>query len=241
MFIIQNISIKRDDKTIINSITFSAKSGSIHLLLGKNGAGKSTLALTLMGHPAYTITGNAYLDGVDLLTLPVHERSKRGLFLSFQHPQEIPGVQASMFLYEACRAHGYMYTSMEEFLAHVRPYMAILALDESLLYRELNHGFSGGEKKRFELLQLFLLKPKVAILDEPDSGLDVDALQSLQKALVHIKNQLPEMIFIIITHYKKLLDVITPDHVHVIKDGCIAESGDYRLADKIFSQGYANE
>lgn len=241
MLIIENISITRDKTLIINNISLIFKPGSTHLLLGKNGAGKSTLALALMGHPAYTVSGHAYLNGIDLLTLPVHERSKQGLFLSFQQPQEIPGIQASTFLYEACRAHGQLYNTTDEFLGHVRPYMKMLNLDESLLYRELNHGFSGGEKKRFELLQLLLLQPKVAILDEPDSGLDINALQSLKEALVFVKKQLPHIILIVITHYKQLLDAIIPEQVHIIKNRSITESGDRTLADRIFSQGYLHE
>jgi len=239
MFIVENVSVFRDGNAIINGISLSCHLGSTHLLLGKNGAGKSTFALAIMGHPAYTVSGKVYLNGIDLLAIPVHERSKQGLFLSFQHPQEIPGVQASTFLYEACRAHGHTYHSMEDFLAKVRPHMKLLKLDESLLYRELNHGFSGGEKKRFELLQLLLLQPKVAILDEPDSGLDVDALKSLQDAIILIKKQFPDMILIIITHYKQLLTTVVPDYVHVMNDGVIVRSGDYTLADTVFSQGYA--
>jgi len=241
MLVVENISIMRDGNCIINNVSLCCKPGEIHLLLGKNGAGKSTIALALMGHPAYTTFGNAYLNGIDLLKLPAHERSKQGLFLSFQHPQEIPGVQVSTFLYEACRAHDQLYNTIDDFLTHVRPYMKLLNLDESLLYRELNHGFSGGEKKRFELLQLLLLQPKVTILDEPDSGLDFDALKCLKDAIILIKKQLPETILIIITHYQHLFTDITPDAVHIVDNGGISRSGDYTLADTIFSQGYANE
>lgn len=239
MLIVENISIACDGTSIITNISFSCSSGSVTLFLGKNGSGKSTLALALMGHPKYTVSGKAYLNGINLLTLPVHERSKLGLFLSFQHPQEIPGVQASTFLYESCRAHGHVYNSMDDFLFYVRPQLKLLDLDESLLYRELNHGFSGGEKKRFELLQLLLLQPRVAILDEPDSGLDVEARKVLQEVILHIKKQYPEIILIMITHYPQLVDAIIPDTVHLLNQGCIIQTGKIDMAKKIFACGYS--
>jgi len=240
MFALENFSSFRNNKTILNSISFELKTGSISVLLGKNGAGKSSLALSLMGHPAYNTSGRAYLFGVNLLELPIHERSKIGFFLSFQAPYEIPGVKTITFLYEMCRAHGQLYDSIEQFQEVVRKYIRLLKLQESLLHRELNVGFSGGEKKQFELLQLFLLKPAFVILDEPDSGLDVDKIQILCDALITLRQENPNIIILLITHYQKLLENIVPDKVFVMEQGKIILSGNYEIAEEIFQQGYDN-
>lgn len=238
MFVLNNFSAVRDNKTILDSISFELKTGSISVLLGKNGAGKSSLALSLMCHPAYKTTGSAYLFGSNLLELAIHERSKSGFFLSFQTPFEIPGVKTLTFLYEMCRAHGQLYDSIEQFQQQVKKYIQLLQLNESFLYRELNVGFSGGEKKRFELLQVFLLKPKFLILDEPDSGLDIEALEILIKALKILKEEHPNIIILIITHYKKLLESMAPDNVFVMEQGKITNSGNYSVAERIFERGY---
>jgi Fe-S cluster assembly ATP-binding protein len=238
MFILKNVSVTREQSMIVDNISLSFASGSTHILLGKNGAGKSSLTLALMGHPAYTVSGNAFLFGTDLLALPPHERSKQGLFLSFQQSPEIPGVKAETFLYEMCRSHGFLFDSITDFYHQVKPLLQLVDLPESLLGRELNHGFSGGEKKRFELLQLLLLKPKVALLDEPDSGLDRDAMYALFSVIKHIRTICPEMILLIITHYQQLLTQIKPDAVHVMKSGKIIVSGSAQLADHIFQEGY---
>lgn len=239
MLQIRNLSVSIDEKPIINSLNLSVPAGSVHAIMGLNGSGKSTLAFTLMGHPAYTITQGALaLDGQIITDLSVEKRAQTGLFLAFQHPYEIPGVTVYNFLKEAYFAIHKKVVSTKEFQELLYSKMDLLQIDHGFAYRALNHGFSGGEKKRLELLQLLVLAPKLAILDEIDSGLDVDAIKIVAIGLKAARAQNPQMSIIIITHYPRLLSFITPDMVHVMNKGAIIQSGPPSLAFDIETRGY---
>ncbi len=234
---IKNYSALLQDKKLLNNISLAIASGSVHALMGPNGSGKSTLALSLMGHPAYAVTGSVLLDGQEINTLPPHKRAQAGLFLSFQQPHEIPGVSLSSFLkasYEAVHSSIDPKTLQQE----VSAYLELLELDQSFYYRNLHEGFSGGEKKKLELLQLLLFKPKVALLDEIDSGLDVDALRVVAHALQVARKENPEMSVLLITHYQRILSYIQPDQVHLLMHGQLVQSGDHTLASTIEQSGY---
>lgn len=234
---LHNYTVFIEDKQILKNISLVLKPGSLHILMGPNGSGKSSLALSLMGHPAYIVTGTAHLNAQDLLTLSPDKRSHVGLFISFQQPHEISGLSVATYLtaiYQA--AHGHIEPALLE--KKIYYYLDLLCLDRSFYYRNVNEGFSGGQMKKFEILQLLLLKPRVAILDEIDSGLDVDALKIVAHALHVARQENPCMTLLIITHYQHLLDYTTVDAVHLLMHGTIITSGDYRLAQQIEQHGY---
>lgn len=234
-----NLQVNVEQKTILNAINLTVSPGSIHVIMGTNGSGKSTLAYALMGHPAYTITqGTIEINGQNITSLEADKRAQTGIFLSFQHPYEIPGVTVYNFIKEAYYARFKQSLNAKEFQTLLNQKMEILGLDPTFVYRPLNYGFSGGEKKKLELLQLLMLSPKVAILDEIDSGLDVDAIKMVAQGLHHAREQNPELALIIITHYPRLLSYIKPDMVHIIKSGIIQRSGSYELAQQVEQRGY---
>lgn len=238
---LKNLHIStKDSKEIIHGISLTLPNGQRHAIMGPNGGGKSTLAQALMGHPAYTITnGRIILDGIDITDLPPNERAKAGLFLCFQYPVEVPGANFAKVLRLAAneqKAEGEKSISPLKFRAQLRETAEKLGFSSELAERALNQDFSGGEKKKAEIVQMSLLKPAYAILDEPDSGLDVDALRHIAKQLNNLNY--PHGL-LIITHYQRILHYVTPDVVHVLVDGKIVESGDASLAEKIENTGYS--
>ena len=235
---ISNLKTKIDDKEILKGVNLTVKAGEIHVIMGPNGAGKSTLAYTLMGHPGYeVIDGSAQLNGEDLLDMKVNERAANGLFLSFQYPEAIPGITVENFLRTAKNTISERQVSVIKFKKLLKEKMDELGMDESYASRYLNDGFSGGEKKKNEILQMKVLEPKVAILDETDSGLDVDAIRIVAQGVKQYAGE--DNAIIIITHYNKLLDYIEPDFVHILKDGKIIQTGDVSLAKTIDAEGFA--
>jgi Fe-S cluster assembly ATP-binding protein len=226
---------------ILRGVDLSVKAGEVHAIMGPNGSGKSTLTQVLAGHPAYTVTaGTATYDGKDLLALKPEERAREGLFLAFQYPVEIRGITNSYFLRSAVNAvrkhRGQEELDPLDFLQVLEEKLKAIGWDDTLMNRPVNEGFSGGEKKRNEILQLAVLEPRLALLDETDSGLDIDAL----KTVAHAVNQLraPDRSFVIVTHYQRLLNFITPDVVHVLADGRIVKSGGPDLAHQLEAKGY---
>lgn len=244
--VIKDLHINVQDKPIIKGLNLTIKQGEIHALMGPNGSGKSTLGNGLMGHPLYDITsGEVSFDGVDILELEPNERAKLGLFLAFQYPTTIPGVSLANFLRLAVSAvrtkdgNGSGDDSlipMREFRRELREKMAHLGIDDSFARRYLNDGFSGGEKKRAEVLQLAMLEPKIAILDETDSGLDIDAVRVVGESVTQLVG--PDLGVLVITHYSRLLDYIRPDFVHILLDGQVVESGGWELAQLLEAEGY---
>lgn len=234
---IKELASQVEDKAILKGINLDIKAGEIHVIMGPNGAGKSTLANVLMGHPAHEVTGGevSFL-GKDLLDMKVDERAKAGLFLSFQYPQEVPGVTVENFLRTAKKEQSAIMPSLTLFQKEIKKNMELLEMDEKYLTRYLNQGFSGGEKKKNEILQMAILQPKLAILDETDSGLDVDAIRHVYEAVQKLANE--KNAILVITHYSKILEYIKPDFIHVLVDGKIVESGDLSLAAKIEENGY---
>ena len=234
---VQNLSVSVADKKIISGMDLSLKAGEVHAIMGLNGSGKSSLCNALMGHPDYEVTGGDILfDGESLLELGVDERAKKRLFLGFQNPIEIPGVSVGNFLRTALKAIRGDEISVKEMRPLIRKYAAELNIPDSFLARSLNDGFSGGEKKRLETLQLKLLEPRVAIMDETDSGLDIDALKLVAQKINELKNE--NRAILLITHYQRLLSHIDVDRVHVMVDGKIIKSGDHSLAQELESKGY---
>ncbi len=241
MLKIENLHVKVDGKEILKGLTLAVPTGEVHAVMGPNGSGKSTLANVLAGRPGYEVTaGSVTYQGHDLLALPPQERARAGVFLGFQYPVEIPGVNNVYLLkaaVNAARKHrGLEEVDAFEFLTLVREKMRLMRMEESMLSRGVNEGFSGGEKKRNEILQMLVLEPRLAILDETDSGLDIDAL----KIVAHGVNTLrsPERSLVLVTHYQRLLDYIVPDHVHVLVKGRIVRSGDKSLALELERRGY---
>ncbi|MEO7430293.1 MAG: Fe-S cluster assembly ATPase SufC [Acidimicrobiales bacterium] len=227
-------------KRILDGVDLEINAGEVHAIMGPNGAGKSTLSNVLAGRDGYDVTGTVTFDGVDLLALTPEERSVAGLFLAFQYPVEIPGVGNMYFLRTALnarrRAQGLEEVPATEFLSLAREQMARLDMDSAFLSRSVNEGFSGGEKKRNEVLQMSLLEPRLAILDETDSGLDIDALRVVAEGVEHLRS--PDRAMLIITHYPRLLEHVQPDRVHVLSEGRIIRSGDHRLAHELETEGY---
>ena len=241
MLSIQNLHVSIDDKPILDGLTLNVPAGEVHAIMGPNGAGKSTLSYTLAGRPGYEVTaGSATLDGVDLVGLEPNERAARGVFLSFQYPTEIPGVPALTFIRTALnaqrKARGEAEASAPEFLKLIRARATALKMDFDMLKRPLNVGFSGGEKKRMEILQMSVLSPRFAILDETDSGLDIDALRIVAEGVNAMRG--PDRSMLVITHYQRLLDYIRPDRVHVLSAGRIVASGGPELAHALEAEGY---
>ena len=242
MLSIKNLHVRIAGKEILKGLSLEAKAGEVHALMGPNGAGKSTLGYVLAGREGYEVTeGSVTYDGRDLLALAPEERAAAGVFLAFQYPVEIPGVNNTYFLRTALnaqrRARGEPELDSMQFLKMVRDKLAVLHLKDELLHRAVNEGFSGGEKKRNEIFQLALLEPRLAILDETDSGLDIDALKMVADGVNAMRD--PARAFLVITHYQRLLDYIVPDYVHVLAEGRIVESGDASLAHKLEEHGYA--
>jgi Fe-S cluster assembly ATP-binding protein len=226
---------------ILRGIDLTVEAGKVHALMGPNGSGKSTLAFSLTGHPKYDVTaGSATLDGEDLLALPADKRARAGLFLSFQYPAAIPGVKVPNFLFAARQAVRPGELTPSKFRALLLEKMDVLGMDPSFLGRYLNDGFSGGEKKRLEMLQMAVLAPKYAILDETDSGLDVDALKDVGESVKGLRasDEGKNTGFLIITHYPRILQHVEPDVVHVMMDGRIVKTGDAQLAHRIEREGY---
>ena len=227
------------DKEILKGVDLTVKSGETHAIMGPNGSGKSTLAYSIAGHPKYSITGGSVtLDGNDVLEMSVDERAKAGLFLAMQYPVEVPGVSVSNFLRTAVTAIRGEAPKVRTWVGEVKEAMASLNIDTAFSERNVNEGFSGGEKKRHEILQLELLRPKIAILDETDSGLDVDALRIVSEGVNRVKEN-SNLGVMLITHYTRILRYIKPDFVHVFANGKIVEEGGPELADKLEEQGYA--
>ncbi len=225
---------------ILRGVDLTIKSGETHAIMGPNGSGKSTLAYSIAGHPKYTVTGGSILlDGKDVLTMSVDERAKAGLFLAMQYPVEVPGVSVTNFLRTAVTAIRGEAPKVRTWVGEVKAAMAGLNMDTNFAERNVNEGFSGGEKKRHEILQLELLKPKFAILDETDSGLDVDALRIVSEGVNKVKES-SDLGIMLITHYTRILRYIKPDFVHVFAGGKIVEQGGPELADKLEEKGYAD-
>ena len=226
-------------KEILRGVDLTIKSGETHAIMGPNGSGKSTLAYSIAGHPKYLITGGSVtLDGVDVLEMSVDERAKAGLFLAMQYPVEVPGVSVSNFLRTAVTAIRGEAPKVRTWVGEVKEAMASLNIDTAFSERNVNEGFSGGEKKRHEILQMELLRPKIAILDETDSGLDVDALRIVSEGVNRVKAN-SDLGVMLITHYTRILRYIKPDFVHVFANGKIVEEGGPELADKLEEKGYA--
>jgi len=237
---IKNLHAGIDGKEILKGVSLKIKQGEIHSLMGPNGSGKSTLSSVIMGHPKYVVTkGEVLLDGENVLAMTPDERARKGLFLAFQHPAEIPGVSISKFLFNA---YASLHADAKEsgiaknFPALLEENLNSVGLDGEFAKRALNHGFSGGEKKRGEVLQLKMLKPKIAVLDEIDSGLDIDALKTVAEA---VRAQSKETGFLVVTHYQRILKHLNPQFVHVMVNGKIVKSGGHALAAELEETGYA--
>lgn len=241
MLKIQDLHVKVDDKDILQGINLTINPGEVHVIMGPNGSGKSTLANVLAGRDDYTITkGQIQFMGKDLLTMSPEQRAQAGVFLGFQYPIEIPGI-SNVYVMKAAvnairRERGEEPYDALEFLTLIKEKVRFMQMNEDLLYRSFNEGFSGGEKKRNEILQMLLLEPKFAVLDETDSGLDIDALQIVARGVNSIRDK--ERSILLITHYQRLLDYIVPDYVHVLSKGQIIKSGDRNLALTLEQQGY---
>ncbi|MEY3101232.1 MAG: hypothetical protein RLZZ07_814 [Actinomycetota bacterium] len=240
---IKNLQVSVDTENgareILKGVDITIKGGETHAIMGPNGSGKSTLAYSIAGHPKYSITGGSVtLDGVDVLEMSVDERAQAGLFLAMQYPVEVPGVSVSNFLRTAATAIRGEAPKVRTWVGEVKDAMSALGMDPSFSERNVNEGFSGGEKKRHEILQMELLKPKIAILDETDSGLDVDALRIVSEGVNRIKSK-SDVGIMLITHYTRILRYIKPDFVHVFAGGKIVEQGGAELADRLEAQGYA--
>jgi Fe-S cluster assembly ATP-binding protein len=242
MLEIKNLHVSVEGNEILKGINLKVGNGEVHSIMGPNGSGKSTLAQVLAGHEAYEVTdGSIELDGTDLLDMAADERAREGVFLAFQYPVEIPGVSTMEFLkaaYNAGREHrGEGEVDAMEFLTLVKEKLALVKMDKSFLSRSVNQGFSGGEKKRNEIFQMAVLEPAVAILDETDSGLDIDALRIVSEGINLLRN--PQRSMVVITHYQRLLTYVQPDFVHVLVDGRIVKSGGKDLALELEDKGYA--
>lgn len=236
---IKNLHAGIVGKEILRGLSLKAKSGEVHAIMGPNGTGKSTLANIIMGNPKYSVSsGEILLDRKNLQGMQPDERAKAGLFMSFQYPFEIPGLTFSKFLYTAYKAQNPLSTdSIIKFREKIKDAAKTLEMKDDFIERELNVGFSGGEKKRAEILQMMLLKPKIAILDETDSGLDIDSLKLVAGAVQKMRG--PEFGAIVITHYKRILSHLKPDHVHIMSHGTIVKSGGMELAEELEEKGYA--
>ena len=234
---IKGLTVSVEGKEILRGLDLVVSKGETHALMGPNGSGKSTLAYAVMGHPSYEITGGQILlKGVDIVELSPDDRAKAGLFLAMQYPTEIPGVSLTNFLRTAVNATREEDLPVRQFMVQLREQMKLLQMDEKFLSRSVNEGFSGGEKKRFEILQMAMLKPEIAVLDETDSGLDVDALRVVSEGVNRLRGD--DLGVLLITHYTRILKYIQPDRVHVMLEGRIVESGGPELAAELEAGGY---
>ncbi|MET8048599.1 Fe-S cluster assembly ATPase SufC [Streptosporangium sp. NPDC005286] len=235
---IRDLHVNVADKEILRGVNLTVRAGETHAIMGPNGSGKSTLAYAIAGHPKYTVTGGqVLLDGVDLLELTVDERARAGLFLAMQYPVEVPGVSVSNFLRTAVTSVRGEAPKLRQFAKDLKSGMEALSIDAAFAQRNVNEGFSGGEKKRHEILQLELLKPKIAVLDETDSGLDVDALRVVSEGINRFRSN-GETGVLLITHYTRILRYVKPDFVHVFSAGRIVEQGGPELAERLENEGY---
>ena len=242
MIKIKNLEASIDDKKILKGIDLQIPAGEVHVIMGRNGSGKSTLANVIAGNEAYEVDeGNILMNNTDIIEMSIENRALEGIFLCFQYPVSIPGVSMTYFLRSALNAHrkhqGKDEMDALEFLNNAKVILSELGLDDSFLKRSINDGFSGGEKKKSEILQLLTINPKLAVLDETDSGLDVDALRTVAKGVNKFKNK--DNSVLIITHYQRLLNYIKPDVVHLMIDGKVVESGDMSLVEKVEKDGYS--
>lgn len=234
---IKDLHAKIEDKDILKGVNLTIKGGEVHAFMGPNGSGKSTLASVLMGHPRYEVTGGeVLLNGENILELEVNERAQKGLFLAFQYPNEVPGVTVANFLRQSVNAVRGEEISVWDFQELLSEKMGLLEMDDSFAARYVNEGFSGGEKKRNEMLQMAVLNPKFAVLDETDSGLDIDAIQVVSKSVNSLRG--PDFGALVITHYNRILQFIEPDFVHIFMDGRIVRSGGKELALELEEKGY---
>ena len=238
---VRDLRVTVEDKEILQGLSLSVNAGEVHAIMGPNGSGKSTLARALAGHPAYAVTsGTATFDGKDLLAMSPEERACEGLFMAFQYPVEIPGINNSYFLKAALNAvrkfRGQQELDAVEFLALVKEKAKLLDIDREMLGRSVNEGFSGGEKKRNEIFQMAVLEPRLALLDETDSGLDIDALKVVSNGVNALRR--PDRAIVVVTHYQRLLNYIVPDYVHVLSNGRIVRSGGKELAHELEAKGY---
>jgi Fe-S cluster assembly ATP-binding protein len=241
MLSIRGLHAGVEDREILRGIDLEVRAGEVHAVMGPNGSGKSTLAQVLAGHPGYVVTaGEVLYQGRSLLGMPPEERARAGVFLAFQYPTEIPGVANAEFLKAAVNAlrehRGQEPLDAVEFLALLKEKMKLVEMDPSFMSRPLNEGFSGGEKKRNEILQMAVLEPRLAILDETDSGLDIDALRTVAAGINALRR--PDNAIVLVTHYQRLLDHVVPDRVHVLSNGRIVKSGDKALARELEARGY---
>ena len=240
---VKDLYVSVDDQQILKGVNLEIPQGEVHAIMGPNGTGKSTLAFALMGHPRYSVdSGKISLNGTDLLSLKPEERSKAGVFLAFQYPVAIPGVSVANFIRTALNAHRkskdpfYKGIQILEFRKLLTEKMKLLKMDPSMAGRYLNDGFSGGEKKRVEILQMAMLEPKIAILDETDSGLDIDALRIVSEGINTLRN--PNLGILVITHYQRILNYLKPDIVHIMFDGRIIKTGGPELAQRLEKEGF---
>jgi Fe-S cluster assembly ATP-binding protein len=241
MLDIKNLQVRAEDKDILKGIDLHVDAGEVHAIMGPNGSGKSTLARVLAGHPEYEVTaGEVLYNGRDLLEMDPEERAREGVFMAFQYPVEIPGVNNAYFLKAALNAlrkhRGEPELDAMDFMQLVDEQLKVLHVDQDLLRRPVNEGFSGGEKKRNEIFQMLVLQPALAILDETDSGLDIDALKTVAEGVNAMRS--PDRAIVVVTHYQRLLNYIVPDYVHVLSDGRVVKSGGKELALELEDQGY---
>ena len=239
LFQVEGLEVAAEDAPILKGVDLTVDSGEIHALMGPNGSGKSTLASTLLGSPGYRVTaGRILLRGEDITAWPTDVRAKAGVFLAFQYPEEIAGVPVVQFLRQALSARKGIDLSILELRLSIMEWMERLGMDRSFGDRYLNEGFSGGEKKRNEILQMAILEPEVAILDETDSGLDIDALRTVAEGVQQVRRARPQLGVLLITHYERILEYLQPDRVHILIDGRVVDSGGPELAARLEKEGY---